>query len=212
MDRVQHEGGHASVGDCLADEHIGGGSNGGCGCSSRGDSSTERMVHDARSVGAALEFPGRIGVDAWEALCVQPAVVKDLLSSSSAQQGTGRWGEKLVASHLKATLESADVAWMNEEEESGLPYDILVTEHCAAQGFSRDSYVEVKATTSSDKPLFEMSVAELDFARKHGAAYSLYRVFSAGDGDARVLKLHNVARSLGNGGLLLFAGAAGAVA
>ena len=72
--------------------------------------------------------------------------------------------------------------------------------------------MEVKATSSADKPLFEMSIAELEFARMHGAAYSLYRVFNANSEHARVLKLHNVARSLTNGGLVLFAGAAPAAA
>jgi hypothetical protein len=40
----------------------------------------------------------------------------------------------------------------------------------------------------------------------------LYRVFNANSEHAHVLKLHNVARSLTNGGLVLFAGAAPAAA
>jgi hypothetical protein len=120
------------------------------------------------------------------------------------QISTGRWGEQLVARHLRETLASAKVDWVNEEEERGLPYDIIVTEHGGASG---KTYVEVKATTSADKPLFEISFAEVGFAQTHGAAYSLYRVFNAKSEHAFVLKLHNVARSLTNGVLQLFAGA-----
>ena len=144
---------------------------------------------------------------------MQPTVVAMADASSvERQMSTGRWGEQLVAWHLRETLASAEVTWVNEEEERGLPYDIIVTELGGAIGSRNDSYVEVKATSSADKPLFEMSIAELEFARAHGAAYSLYRVFNANSEHVRVLKLHNVARSLTNGGLVLFAGAAPAAA
>jgi hypothetical protein len=133
-------------------------------------------------------------------------------SSVEQQMSTGRWGEQLVAGHLRKTLASAEVKWVNEEEERWQPYDIIVTEHGGASGSRNVSYVEVKATTSADKPLFEISIAELEFALKHGAAYSLYRVFNANSEHVHVLKLHNVARSLTNGGLVLFAGAAPAAA
>ena len=160
------------------------------------------------------DFPVSIDVDAWEALCVQPTVVQAMAVASSVerQMSTGRWGEQLVARHLRKTLASAEVTWVNEEEERGLPYDIIVTEHGGAIGSRNDSYVEVKATTLADKRIFEISIGELEFARTHGAAYSLYRVFNANSEHARVLKLHNVARSLTNGGLVLFAGAAEAAA
>jgi hypothetical protein len=191
-------------GDCAGGS--GGGGSGGGGSSGilGGEPSINHSTHD---------FPVRIDVDAWETLCVQPTVVAMADASSvERQMSTGRWGEQLVAWHLRKTLASAEVTWVNEEEERGLPYDIIVTELGGAIGSRNDSYVEVKATSSADKPLFEMSVAELEFARAHGAAYSLYRVFNANSEHVRVLKLHNVARSLTNGGLVLFAGAAPAAA
>ena len=82
-----------------------------------------------------------------------------------------------LARHLRKTLASAEVTWINEAEERFLPYDIVVTEHGGAVGSIL--YMEVKATSSADKPLFEMSIAELEFARMHGAAYSLYCAFNA---------------------------------
>jgi hypothetical protein len=128
---------------------------------------------------------------------------------------TGRWGEQLVFRHLRETLASAKkVTWVNEEAESGKPYDIIVTEHGVAIGSGNDTYVEVKATSTAERPLFEMSVAELEFARAHGRNYSLYRVFNANSEHVRVLKLDDVAGSLANGGLVLccYAGAAPAAA
>ena len=53
-------------------------------------------------------------------------------------------------------------------------------------------------------------MAELDFAREKGAAYTLYRVFSACSCEARIVKLQNVSRSIKGGGLVLFAGTAAA--
>jgi hypothetical protein len=192
-------------GDCAGGSG-GGGSGGGGSSGMRGDEpSINHRTHD---------FPVSIDVDAWETLCVQPTVVQAMTDASSVERrmSTGHWGEQLVAWHLRETLASAEVTWVNEEEERGLPYDIIVTELGGAIGSRNDSYVEVKATSSADKPLFEMSVKELEFARAHGAAYSLYRVFNANSEHVRVLKLHNVARSLINGGLVLFAGAAPAAA
>jgi hypothetical protein len=162
------------------------------------------------------DFPIRLDVVAWEPLCVPPTVVQAMTDASSVDQrmSTGRWGEQLVFRHLRETLASAEVTWVNEEAERGKPYDIIVTEHGVAIGSGNDTYVEVKATSTAERPLFEMSVAELEFARAHGRNYSLYRVFNANSEHVRVLKLDDVAGSLANGGLVLccYAGAAPAAA
>ena len=113
------------------------------------------------------------------------------------------------------------VSWVNEHEEKGLPYDISVVERDGGVSFGAGQplqpptahrcYIEVKSTTSLAKPLFEMSMAELEFAMQHGARHSLYRVLGACSPAVRVLRLDDVARSIASGGLVLFAGAAGAV-
>jgi hypothetical protein len=198
--------GYAGLGRSSGDGDCGGGSGGG---GSGGGGSSSIRGGEASINHSTHDFPVRIDVDAWEALCVQPTVVQAMAVTSSVEQqmSTGRWGEQLVAGHLRKTLASAEVKWVNEEEERWQPYDIIITEHGGASGSRNVSYVEVKATTSPDKPLFEISIAELEFAQKHGAAYSLYRVFNANSEHVRVLKLHNVARSLTSGVLVLFAGA-----
>jgi len=169
-------------------------------------------------VGSVETFLARVDVAAWESLIVQPALIEqiNLAHETNSQVATGRWGEQLVALHLQSTLISADVVWVNEIEEQGLPYDVKIVERsqdvaATVPHAEKVHYVEVKATTSSSKPLFEMSLAEIDFARERGSACSLYRVFSAFSAEVKVIKLHNVANSLYHKDLILFAGAAGAV-
>jgi hypothetical protein len=40
---------------------------------------------------------------------------------------TGRWGEQLVALYLRLELAGrAEVVWVNDVQETGLPYDIVI--------------------------------------------------------------------------------------
>ncbi|GET85958.1 hypothetical protein, conserved [Leishmania tarentolae] len=89
------------------------------------------------------------------------------------------------------------VIWVNENGEAGSPFDILVIRPRRLSGSdSRNGsgnrsgsvdeshwdvvqYVEVKSTCTANREDFEMSIAELLFAARFGAAYSVYRVFSA---------------------------------
>ena len=64
----------------------------------------------------------------------------------------------------------------------------------------------------SSRPIFELSLAELDFARRMGPRYSIYRVYSAGGPDVSVSQLHDPARQLSVGGLQLYVGSTSASA
>ena len=101
----------------------------------------------------------------------------------------GRWGEEYVYLQLKksyADRPEVHVDWVNGKEESGLPYDIVVK-----TGTSQDvEYVEVKATKTMEKGVFEISMNELDQAAMHGSKYSIYRVFNAGNASlCRVVRM-----------------------
>ena len=113
----------------------------------------------------APDFPARVEVGAWESLEVQPAVIEEMSGEgeTASKMGTGRWSEQLVAQQLRATLTSATVSWVNEGGEQGLPYDITIEE---VSQHDETRYVEVKATVSDAKALFEMSIAEVNFARQ----------------------------------------------
>lgn len=110
--------------------------------------------------------------------------------SKEERAGIGRWGEQFVFKQLvESHKDNTDVTveWVNEHEESGKPYDITVS----ARGKVVE-YVEVKATRTMEKAVFEISMNELDQAAIHGSSYCIYRVFNAGnDALCRVVRMKN---------------------
>ena len=103
----------------------------------------------------------------------------------------GRWGEEYVFNQLKqqqADNESnLTVEWMNEMEESGLPYDLTLS-----TGNKVVEFIEVKSTRTMEKGVFEISMNELDQAAIHGSTYCIYRVFNAGNSAlCRVIRMKN---------------------
>jgi len=102
---------------------------------------------------------------------------------------------------------SVDVEWANERGESRAFYDIKLTPRQGRGGgslggggapmLSRTVYVEVKATASLSKNVFELSLQEWEFASKPGVRFDVYRVFGAGDPQrARIVVVEDVARAL----------------
>lgn len=105
-------------------------------------------------------------------------------------QHIGRWGEQMVAQLLKMEHPQASLQWLNESAESGQPYDIELR----AGGLWE--LVEVKTTARKDQEArFSISLAELECARRHSAAYSIYRVCLS-DGRTRVLRLRDPVAAL----------------
>ena len=102
-------------------------------------------------------------------------------ASQASKKATGRWGEWFVYNHLKQLkvlpngIKIAEVQWMNENIETGYPYDItIVTE------MKDEWYVEVKASSSMNKELMYISWRELKFAEQAGQRYFLYHLYNAG--------------------------------
>ena len=133
----------------------------------------------------------------------------------------GRWGERLAACALRTSGEFGSVRWVNEDHEQGLPYDIEAVRQtagatvnasdsdvdAASRAPSQTVYLEVKTTTTLDKPLFEISCGELDFMRRTGIAFELCRVWAAGTPNVRVARLRDPAAALASGQLALLIGA-----
>jgi hypothetical protein len=87
------------------------------------------------------------------------------------------------------------VLWVNEHTEAGSPFDILIARPRSSsaallrrgngpngespEGWDVVAYVEVKSTCTAHRQEFELSLAELLFAARFGAAYKVYRVFGA---------------------------------
>ena len=115
------------------------------------------------------------------------AAVLALPSLNAADRDlVGRWGERLCYEHL-AQQQTATASpmrrlvWLNESAESGLPYDITSTDSCGEVTF-----IEVKASTGHDKPFINVSLNEMEFARRNAAAYHIYRVCGAGSKDVTI--------------------------
>lgn len=89
------------------------------------------------------------------------------------------------------------VIWLNEDQERGEPYDILVVRQNQAamndrvHGSSRHRiicFVEVKSTCTSNRHDFELSLNELLFAARYGTAYHVHRVYGASTNTLRTMK------------------------
>ncbi|KAF4318610.1 hypothetical protein G195_008065 [Phytophthora kernoviae 00238/432] len=107
------------------------------------------------------------------------------------REAIGRWGEEYVFNQLKQQHVNDEtnltVDWVNEQEESGLPYDLTLSSAGKVV-----EYIEVKSTRTMEKGVFEISMNELDQAAIHGSTYSIYRVFNAGNSAlCRVIRMKN---------------------
>ncbi|KAJ3337185.1 hypothetical protein HDU93_001473 [Gonapodya sp. JEL0774] len=91
----------------------------------------------------------------------------------------GRLGEFLVNKSLQdryAGNHNVEVKWLNEMEESGERWDILVTTKNDG-GSDSLRYIEVKTTRGRDKNWFEISHRELLKAIEEGPNFTVVRVF-----------------------------------
>ncbi|KAK6122876.1 hypothetical protein DH2020_043402 [Rehmannia glutinosa] len=115
----------------------------------------------------------------------------------SAQQAllTGRLGELVAYKYFVGKAGEVFVNWVNETNESGLPYDIVL----GGDENSRE-YVEVKATKSARKNWFLISMREWQFAVEKGESFSIAHVVLADNNMAKVTIYKNPARlcQLGN--------------
>jgi hypothetical protein len=99
---------------------------------------------------------------------------------------TGRLGEAAVHQYLVGQLGSSNVKWVNQESETGLPYDIVITLDDGSA-----EYVEVKATVTSNKDWFYISPREWQFAHEKGDSFSIAHVLLTGSNKAKIVMLKN---------------------
>lgn len=81
---------------------------------------------------------------------------------------TGMWGEHAAFQALLHSEEVTEVEWLNKDEEQRLPYDIVAR---TTGPNPRQLFYEVKSTVSPSLKVLNLSVAEVEAARKYGAAY-----------------------------------------
>ncbi|KAM1036680.1 hypothetical protein ACFX2C_031574 [Malus domestica] len=111
---------------------------------------------------------------------------------------TGRLGELVAFKYLIAKAGKSVVKWVNECNETGLPYDIVI-------GEKEDSteFIEVKATQFRTKDWFRISMREWQFAVEKGEAFSILHVILLGNNAARVSIYKNPAKLCQSGKLHL---------
>ncbi|XP_074273372.1 protein NO VEIN-like [Silene latifolia] len=124
------------------------------------------------SMGGAIDAPFDI---ALESFCVEEDAASEisgkapvLQSTCSSQNAlTGRQGEEAAFRYYTERAGGAAVKWVNQEKETGLPYDILVGEEESKE------YIEVKASRNEGKNGFRISRQEWEFAIEKGDSFSV---------------------------------------
>lgn len=95
--------------------------------------------------------------------------------ASDLDQCTGRLGEMMVYHYLLNQnlhqSDSAEIKWINQDGETGAPYDISVTKHGKTQ------YIEVKSTRTYNQNMFPLSVHQIEAFLQHRENYFIYRVY-----------------------------------
>lgn len=94
---------------------------------------------------------------------------------------TGRRGELVAYKYFVEKYGLAAVRWVNEETETGLPYDIVIGEKD-----ENKQYIEVKATKSIRKDWFMVSTREWQFASERGNSFSIAYVILAEEKNAKI--------------------------
>ena len=103
----------------------------------------------------------------------------DVARAQEYCQDIGRKGEELVNEYFKKQLSAGNIIsfkWVNEELESGLPYDFEIVE--------KDNtviYTDVKSTAYEFKQNMYLSGNELNFINDNPGRYIIQRVYKAND-------------------------------
>ncbi|XP_071713993.1 protein NO VEIN-like [Rutidosis leptorrhynchoides] len=103
---------------------------------------------------------------------------------------TGRIGESEAFKYFCTELGEKRVTWVNEVNESGLPYDILVED----KDNNEKEYIEVKSTSKMNKDWFNISLKEWAFAVKKGESFSIARVVLSDKKPAKITTFKNPAK------------------
>ncbi|XP_023644756.1 uncharacterized protein LOC17898049 isoform X1 [Capsella rubella] len=117
--------------------------------------------------------------------------------AAQAQQ-TGRKGEEIAYRYFAAKYgKKARVRWVNEQSETGLPYDLIIENRGG-----KKEYVEVKATVSTRKDYFNLTVKEWQFANEKGESYVISHVL-LGNSNAILTQHRNLVKLCQEGHLRL---------
>ncbi|XP_021290702.1 uncharacterized protein LOC110421426 [Herrania umbratica] len=109
---------------------------------------------------------------------------------------TGKLGELAAFKYFTGKL-GKTVKWVNKDNETGLPYDLVVEEEGG-----HIEYIEVKATKSARKDWFNISTREWQFAAEKGDSFSIAHVLLS-DNEAKLTVYTNPIKLCQHGKLQL---------
>lgn len=141
--------------------------------------------------------------------------------SQGAKMAIGRWGEEYVFKYLRENFrvkypegkveETEDgftvsldermivkVQWLNKIEDRGEGYDIKVIED------NVEEYIEVKSTKTDTKDWFEVSGKQWELMGRMKDKFHIYRVYSAGTKEAKLIDIPNPYKKWQEGGLTAY--------
>ncbi|XP_078257611.1 LOW QUALITY PROTEIN: uncharacterized protein LOC144594664 [Rhinoraja longicauda] len=145
--------------------------------------------------------------EALEELAIHSAVgtPQTVIFSEDKAENTaiGEWGERFVHAFLThwqgsdSQLKPSVVSWVNQQGESGLPFDFRVVFPSLNQQPAVDTFIEVKSTVKAEKNYVQLSAQEMDLALRAKSHYHLYRVYRAGDSqNVKLCRIKNLAQCL----------------
>ena len=89
---------------------------------------------------------------------------------------TGRMGEEMMYKYLlkqhRECPYPVTIKWLNQSQESQLPYDIALTKN------GRTQYIEVKSTRTPNQHIFPLSINQIEFLIQQKENYFIYRVYT----------------------------------
>ncbi|RNA18989.1 hypothetical protein BpHYR1_038870 [Brachionus plicatilis] len=121
------------------------------------------------------------------------------------------WVNEMLKHKFKNEIQSGKirVEWINQEFETGLPYDFKIIHFGAENDGFGDSerFIEVKSTTKTNQEYFPISIKEILFAQKYASKFEIYRLYNVNCDDPNNVKLkvvRNVPDLLNSHGINLF--------
>ncbi|CAF1204951.1 unnamed protein product [Rotaria sordida] len=113
------------------------------------------------------------------------SILNVLPSADNASSGnqeddlkTGRCDEYFVFRYLQWKYSDEQIEWVNQQTESGLPFDIRLVHKTTN---NETELIEVKTTRSCDQNTFQMSIGEIECLLANPKNYSIYRVYYTDD-------------------------------
>ena len=174
------------------------------------ESETMEYLYDQTSVGMTSEPADLAPVSGTPGSGSTKFGMRDQLVTGipNAHQAmlTGRLGEHAAFNFLCGKFGDRIVKWVNQERETGLPYDIVIVGGGGGGGEKETSsreYVEVKATKSSRKDWFKITTREWQFGVEKGESFSIAHVLLGNNNAARITIFKNPVKLCQQGQLQL---------